>query len=277
MSFAEKKKKCIEFVLVTLGIFLSGFMMYGMLGSMEGMPVVVGLAGGYFLASIYCGGYAVVTLVKKWPLTAKVIVGFLLFIVILLAMLFGVFAVIPMLVIKTVQFIKYGRLAKMEETLKTEEQLALAEEGEAVTVKKKSKDVIIAAIILLVLAIVAVSAVVAVGKNMNKMAALDEYTVSDYSVAAITKVVGERRVMDVDVNESTLTSSKRYTYGALGNALEDVEAYVNYLIDNENFKLGKNEAGYITVYKYVGDNDRLDVSVNYTEVNYSVEIAFTDR
>ncbi len=273
MSIEEKRNRHIEFVLVTLGVFWSGFAIYGLIGGFEGMGILMGIMGGYILSAMYCGGYYAINLIKNRSLPFKVVAGFLGYIIILVAMIFGLFALIPMLIINIAKYVNLGREMKKAEAEQTETE----ETVETEEPKKKSKSVLVSVCIILVCAVLAISAVTIVGHYNGKLSTLEEYSVNEYTVPSMTKIAGERKATGVSKNVSLTGSSAAYTYSVYEDVVTDVEAYVTHLLENEGFKLGINEAGKISVYKYVGENDRLDVDVSYHATGYTVEVRFTDR
>lgn len=273
MSIEERRKKHIEFVLVTLGVFWSGFALYGLVGGVEGMGVLMGIVGGYMLAAMYCGGYYAINLIKNRSLPFKVAAGFFGYVVILAAMVFGLFALIPMIVINIVKYVTLGREMKKvaAEQIKTEG--TIAEEQP----KKKNKSVLVSVCIIFVCAILAIGVVAVVGHYMGKLSTLEEYSVNEHTVPSMTKIVGERKVSGFTKSTTLTGSSATYTYRVYEDVIADVEAYANYLLENEGFRLGTNEAGKISVYKYVGENDRMDVDVEYIATGYTVAVRFTER
>lgn len=273
MSIEERRNKYIEFVLVTLGVFWSGFALYGLVGGVEGMGALMGIIGGYVLAAMYCGGYYAINLIKNRSLPFKVAAGFLGYIIILAAMVFGLFALIPMFIINIAKYVNLSREMKKAEA----EQIETEETVEEEQPKKKNKSILISVCIILVCAILAISVVTVVGHFMGKLSTLEEYSVNEYTVPSMTKIVGERKATGVSKSATLNTSSATYTYRVYEDVIADVEAYANYLLENEGFRLGTNEAGKISVYKYVGENDRLDVDILYVATGYTVDVKFTDR
>ncbi|MBQ8003107.1 MAG: hypothetical protein IJ297_06660 [Clostridia bacterium] len=268
MSIEERRNKCIEFVLVTLGVFWSGFAMYGLIGGFEGSGTLMGIIGGYMFAAMYCGGYYAINLIKNRSLPFKVAAGFFGYIIIIVAMLFGLFSLIPMIIINIAKYVSLDREIK-----KTEAEETIDE----VQPKKKSKSVLISVCIILVCAALAISVVTIVGHYTGKLSTLEKYSVDEYTVPSMTKIVGERKATGVSKNVTLTGSSVTYTYRVYEDVIADVEAYANHLLENEDFRLGTNEAGKISVYKYVGENDRLDIDVLYVATGYTVEVRFTDR
>lgn len=280
MSIEERRNKCIEFVLIELGLFFGGVIMYGTLGAFQGDALIGGAFGGYFLAALFCGGYYAVGLMKKLPLPLRVIAAFFIIVVMLFAMAFGMIAVIPMLVINIVNYTRLGKQLKAEADLIFQEAGNGGDVPEKEPAVKKDRSVLATVIVLLICAVVSVTAVTLVGNTQKELAQQIEYEVGGYTVTAVPAVVGERRCYDFKETSDVTGVRETYTYYGEADAesvLSDVEAYANYLIENESFMIGKNENRRIELYKYVGENDRLTVTIGFYEQTYTIEVSFTDR
>ncbi len=102
------KQKNIEFLAIAIGIFISGAILYGMMAMQglevkgEGFVVSAGIMGGYFLCSLYCGGYIFLNFVRTKHLIFKVLCAVFFPITVLGIMIAGITMLIPTVLINIV-------------------------------------------------------------------------------------------------------------------------------------------------------------------------------
>lgn len=141
----------------------------------------------------------------------------------------------------------------------------------------KKKIILIIAVVAVLVVAIAVGVVVAIKGMMNRLSSLEEYEVGDYAVTAITKVVGERKVVGMSTAVKNGVSIKSYTYEGMEEPLRDLEAYLNYLAENEGFILDRNEG-----YDQIGgkafahketEGGTLLLEIHYNTSGYSIHIS----
>lgn len=140
--------------------------------------------------------------------------------------------------------------------------------------------IFIAAMILI--AIIAVVFIFLIMKGLKKLATLESYEVNGYSVTAITKVVGKRKVVSFSSSVSkNNTAEKNYTYSSKKYAKEDVEGYFKYLEGNEGFSFGESlendsKIAKLSAYKLMG-TAQIKVEAYYDLTGYTICIAVEDK
>ncbi len=109
------KRKNIEFITIALGIFISGAILYGTMAmqrlEVKGVGFVVGasIRGGYFLSSLYCGGYIFSNFIRTKHLIFKVLCAVFFPITVLGIMSAGITLLIPTVLINIVALIYNGK------------------------------------------------------------------------------------------------------------------------------------------------------------------------
>lgn len=136
---------------------------------------------------------------------------------------------------------------------------------------RKKKIILIIAIVAVLVVAIAVGTVLAVTNYMKKLATLEKYEVGDCAVTAITKVVGERKVVGFAASVKNGVSTKSYTYEGMEEPLKDLEAYLNYLAENEEFILDRNE-GYAEIGGKAFAHKETEQGILLMEIHYNTSL-----
>lgn len=135
--------------------------------------------------------------------------------------------------------------------------------------------ILISAIVLFVIIVACVVGSVII--SLKNASTAEQYDISGFNISAITKIVGERKVSSMKSSVQNNISTKSYTYECPENPLYDLECYLNYLAENEEFILDKNEGnnqtgGKVTAHKIADDNHTIIMEVYYDMSGYTIKI-----
>lgn len=135
---------------------------------------------------------------------------------------------------------------------------------------------------MLLIAVIAVVFVSLILRSLKKLATLENYEVNGFSVAAITKVVGKRKVVSFTTSiGKNNTIEKKYTYLSKKSAREDVESYFKYLEECEGFSFNETvkndeEITELSACKLIG-TIKIRVEAYYDLTGYTICIEITDK
>ena len=134
---------------------------------------------------------------------------------------------------------------------------------------------------MLLVAVIAIVFVSLILRSLKKLATLENYEVNGFSIAAITKVVGKRKVVSFGASVGkNNTAEKRYTYISK-SAKEDVESYFKYLEECEGFSFNEavkndEDINKLSACKLIG-TVKIQVEACYDLTGYTICIEITDK